>query len=464
MKKKIYFIVLLISSINAVGQKYKFTFGWYPYLQSGESYTLKIGNNQIDKYYQKYDGAFEFKDYELQLNPTDHLRFELDVPNTGCAFIPGQFFDFSIQEILLGYDTLDDGCYGTGEIINFKPSELILNSIMIPEYPEGNPAHYTICTNAQLEIFANIPNKNPIIQAENYYPTSAFHWQYSIDDKETWIDVPEYIIQNGVSTKNTSYNTPKLTISMGEIIGSNHKDYYNKLIFFQLGCNVTTYLNDPDKGYHYQNNTSYASLDYGVLYLPCAPVIDGDIVLETPDCNYQHIKEIKIPFDRDLEDKEELRDMSLYNDITPGTPVKTINTSIIYTNKTFFFPVDDVTLIPKANYQIKYVSYKNDKPRAAEISNFFEYKTPPALTFKIKSDNPACHDGKVDIAIEADGGTPPYYYDDLNGETEIINGDLQIKRIQFDAADKDKTTVELKELELKEYNIKVTDANKCIER
>ena len=462
--RKIYFIALLISSINAAGQKYKFTFGWHPILNGGESYSLKVGNNQIDKYYQTYNGMYEYKDYELQLSPTDHLRFELDAVTQACAFIPDQFFDFSIQGILLGNDTYDDGCYGTGEIINFKPSEIVLNSPMAPEYPSGNPAHYTICSGAQLEIFANIPNKNPIVDAENYYPPSAFHWQYSIDDKETWIDVPEYIIKNGVSTKNTSYNTPKLTVSMGEIIGLNHKDFYNKTFFFQLGCNVITVLNDPDRGYYYQTNTSYASLDYGVLYLPCTPFVDGDVVLETPDCSYQSIKEIKIPFDRDLEDKEELRDMSLYNDITPGTPVKTINTSIIYTNKTFFFPVDDVTLISGAKYQIKYVAYKNDKPRASEISNLFSYTPPRHLAFKVKAYNPACHNGLISINIEAEGGIPPYFYDDLNGEAELVNGQPEIKRIRFDASDENKTTVELKDLELKEYKIKVSDANKCIEK
>jgi hypothetical protein len=462
--KKIYFIALLICSINAVGQKYKFTFGWHPVLQAGESYTLKVGNSQIDKYYQKNNGLFEYKDYELQLNPTDHLRFELDdIIISACGWNPGQFFDFSIQKIMLGYQTYDDNCYGSGEIINFKPIEIALNSIMPLEYPSGNPAHYTICSGAQLEIFATIPNKNPIVDAENYYPSEAFHWQYSLN-KETWIDVPEYIIKNGVSTKNNSYNTPKLTSSMDEILGSNHKDFYNKIIYFQLGCNIYTVLNDPDRGYPYQTNTSYADLDYGVLYLPCTPIVDGDITLKTPDCSYQKIKEIKIPFDRDLEEGEELRDMSLYNDIIPGTPLKTINSSVIYENKTFFFPIEDITLIPKANYQIKYVAYKNNKPTAASFSNFFEYNTPPALTFKVNADNPICHDDKVDIIIEADGGTPPYYYDHLNGETEIVNGITQVKKIQFDPADKNKKTVTIQQAELKEYNIKVTDSNNCIEQ
>lgn len=463
--KKLYFIVLLICSINAVGQRYKFTFGWDPYQIVGESYTLKVGNKQIDRYNQKHNGMmYEFIDYELQLNATDHLRFELDAITQACAFIPNQFFDFSIQEIMSGLRTYLDGCYGSGEIINFKPSEIALNSIMTTEYPLGNPAHYTICSGDQLEIFATIPNKSPIVDAENYYPPAAFHWQYSTDNKQTWVDVPEYILKNGVSTKNTSYNNPKLSISMDEILGQNHKEYYNKIIFFQLGCNIRTALYDPDRGYYWQGNTSYASLNNGVLYLPCTPVIDGDIVLETPDCNYQEIKEIKIPFDRDLEDKEELRDMSLYNDITPGTPVKTINTSITYNNKTFYFPVDDVTLISKANYQIKYVSYKNDKPRALEISNFFAYNTPPAVTFKVTANNPKCHDGKVDITIEADGGTPPYYYDHLNGETEIVNGISQVKRIRFDTSDKNKKNVTIQHAELKEYNIRITDDNNCIEK
>ncbi|MEL1255894.1 hypothetical protein AAEO57_19020 [Flavobacterium sp. DGU38] len=459
--RKIYFIILLICSINGFGQKYKFTFAWHPVLQAGESYTLKVGNSQIDKYYQKNNGLFEYKDYELQLSPTDNLLFELDdIMISACGWNPGQFMKFSVQNILSG-DVVSDGCWGTGEILYFKPTEIVLNSAMLPESTSGNPPHYTICSGAQLEVFATIANKDPIVEAENYYPPSAFHWQYSIDNKETWINVPEYIVKNGVSTKNTSYNTPKLTASIDEIIGLNHKDFYNKIIYFQLGLDLNAHL-DPH-GMPYRNIT-YASLDYGVLYLKCAPVVDGDIIVKAPDCSYQNITEIKIPFDRDLEEGEELRDMSLYNDITPGTPVKTINTSVTYTNKTFYFPVDDVTLISKANYQIKYVAYKNDKPRALEISNFFTYSAPPALTFKINAENPVCNNDKVDITIEASGGTPPYYYDHLNGETEIIDGVSQVKRIRFDSSDITRTTVELKDLELKKYNIKVTDTNKCIEQ
>jgi hypothetical protein len=458
--KKIYFIVLLICSINATGQKYKFTLGWQPRQESGESYTLTVGNYQSDRYYQKnndvYNGLSEFIDYELQLNPTDHLLFELDdAVNDFCGGINHQVMEFPIHDILFGYFTASDGCWGTGEIINFRPTEIVLNSTMIPEYSSGNPPHYTICSGAQLEIFATIPNKNPIVKAENYYPPLVFHWQYSIDNKKSWIDVPEYIVKNGVSTKNTSYNTPKLTASIDEIIGLNHKDYYNKTIYFQLGCNINvTYVTNPNSIYYNQQNTSYASLDYGVLYLKCTPIVDGDIIVKAPNCSYQDIKEIKIPFDRDLEENEELRYMSLYNDITPGTPLKTIESSVIYKNKTFLFPVEGLTLQPNVNYQINYVAFKNDKPRASESSKYFQYKQPTPVTFEIKkADNPKCNNDQVEVVIDAHGGTGEYqfYVDDIEQKAPKLSKEIDnyyhIKGLSPSAIN----------------NIKVTDTNGCIE-
>ncbi|MFB9110660.1 hypothetical protein [Flavobacterium gyeonganense] len=185
-----------------------------------------------------------------------------------------------------------------------------------------------------------------------------------------------------------------------EITDENHNDYYNKIIFFQFNYNIPIVLNDPDTGYYYQANTSYASLDYGVLYLSCEPIVYGDIRLKTPICYYQKIKEIKIPFDRDLEE-EELKYMSLYS---------------------------ETTLFPNENYQIKYWAFKNNKPRVSGISNFFSYDTLPPLPFKIKADNPICYKAKVDITIETGRGKPPHFYNDLNEETEMLT---KIKRFRL---------------------------------
>ena len=422
--KKLYLIILLISSINAVGQKYKFTVGWQPVLQNGDYYTLKVGNSQIDKYYQKIDNVtndidYEYIDYELQLNPTDHLYFELPGATHSCGNIPGQFMDFSIQDILLATNTISDGCWGTGGILNFKPSEIVLNSLMIPEYISGNPVHYTICSGAQLEIFANIPNKNPIVDAQNYYPPSAFHWQYSID-KENWIDMPEYIVKNGVSIKNISYNTPKLTASIDEIIGLNHKDYYNKTIFFQLGRNTSEILPDPVKGYKLQN-ISYANLDYGVLYLPCTPIIKEPIVYVNPKCNGGTFQKLKVIFDRNLETGEKF-DIMQVRENEESSPIllalsdnQTIDNLVdehtVPPTFSYTFPVSK---IGNGTYHIEYETTKNNIIRAliSDFSPSFTVKIPDPLTFTItQQSNIECNEERTgSIYVTAAGGTPPYYY------------------------------------------------------
>ncbi len=72
---------------------------------------------------------------------------------------------------------------------------------------------------------------------------------------------------------------------------------------------------------------------------------------------------------------------------------------------------------------------------------------------------------ETDIFIRINPLDSPYFYDDLEGTTEIINGETKIKRIQFNPSDEKSNKVSIPLLNPKSvYTIKVTDFNYCIEK
>jgi len=364
--------------------------------------------------------------------------------NNGNIQIPQYPSTQSIGNLIQNSNTnlLISGCFGNAFFSGFKPNNMSIHNLS---------ATNDVCAGEKLNLAA-LPAG---------YPPEAYNWQYSLDNQLTWITVPQKLI-NGIST-NRSTNS---NFSIYDILGADHINYF-RAIYFRIGY----------PGRPFSANT------IRINYIPCAPLVT-DVDFKGPQCSGALIQKLEITFDRPLDDTKSENLYQLYvrettNNLPPikSTPMFLISDATYPSDSktcTYSNFENFTSLESGREYEIIYqakVKHPTDNNPTIKILKGvlvgpepFTYYDPKPLTFKIKSDNPACHDGKVDIAIEADGGTPPYYYDDLNGETEIINGDLQIKRIQFDAADKDKTTVELKELELKEYNIKVTDANKCIER
>jgi hypothetical protein len=94
----------------------------------------------------------------------------------------------------------------------------------------------------------------------------------------------------------------------------------------------------------------------------------------------------------------------------------------------------------------------------------FYYQPPEPLTFVVSKTTPICLDGVGALTITASGGTIPYYYDDLNGETETVNGITTVKRIIFNENDEEQKTVTIANLPSTiPYKIKVTDYNNCID-
>lgn len=449
--KKIYLIILLISSINAIGQKYKFTMSWDPLQQVGGYYKLLgTGGYQIDYYSQNNNGQIHYKDYELQLNANEYLSFELGLD--GCNDPYHQLPTFFITDLMQGYNSSEESCGGRGEISDFRPTEIVLNSGMILEYPQGNPPHYTICGGEQLNMYATILNK-PTILPKNYYPPQAFHWQYSLDNKNSWINVPDKILQEGILKNNPDYNTPTLiTNTMEQIIGANHKIYYNSIIYFRLGGIV-----------------SFASLTHGVLYSPCTPVVTNLEYLK-PDCS-KDTGSVIITFDRGLLlPNEELRYVKL---LKKGDPqyINNLSTQPIlnnFTGNTLIFP-NIPSGLANGEYYFTYQAYigsgNSGIPKGIMDSagkTFTFVKVENLVTSISKIVDTSCY-GSSDgsLVLNVKGGTPKStglkynYFVDNNPtsnvieETDALTGSTIATISGFSAKS--------------DYKIKVTDEKGCNE-
>jgi hypothetical protein len=457
--KKIYLIVLLISTINAIGQNYKFTMKWDPLQQVGGYYRLLgTGGYQIDYYSQNNNGQIQYKDYEIKLDSKDfkdYLSFELVLNSCNDPYTQPPIYFITD---LLKYGENQGGyenCGGNGTIMNFTTTEIFLDSQMSLEYPQGNPPHYKICAGEQLAINAKILNK-PNILAEGYYPPEAYHWWCFLDSDKTWREVPDKILKDGILVDNLDYNKPRLNNTMEEIIGPDHEKYYNTIIYFHLGRN-----NPP------------ASLNYGVLYSPCAPVVQGKITYEAPNCSDGSIKSITIPFDRELEEKglpgeELLKDMAIRNSDPPFNIIKQITQPVTYQGKTYSFPTDGLNLTSGKTYYITYQSFKNGIPRGSmhNINDSFTYIAPQPLAFTITANNATCFNDNGKISITAHGGTGDYYYYSLDGGANKIQ--FTNKTVET-TQDNIITRTGIQDISLpvsdqnKIYNIKVSDINGCLE-
>lgn len=449
--KKLYLLFFLGFGLNGFGQtipSYTYLFyqnitdnidyEWYEYNEylynpSNSSFVDMTGPDNF--FLNSPRGTFVNYNVPVDLN-TNTYRFRL----WGYITFGGELDDFynviSIQDLLKGsvYTQLRGEAYSV-----LTPNNLSISNLGTTD----------VCAGEMLNLAATPGGFH------NY----VYHWQYSLDGQITWNDVPEKVL-NGQNMTNTE--TTRFAIY--DLLGNDHKNHFGP-IDFRIGYNQDRMLS---------SNTIQ------INYNPCAPIVT-DVDFKGPECSGDVIQKLEISFDSPL---DAIKGESLYQLYAKET---VNNTGIIKTTPMFL--VSDVTY-PANTKTYSYSNISNfaslENGREYEIiyqaqvkhptdpsikilkgvlvgSKPFTYYDPSPLTFKIKAANPMCHDDKVDITIEANGGIPPYYYDDLNGETEMINGASQIKRIQFDASDINKKTVVIPQAEVKEYNIKVTDANKCIE-
>ena len=324
---------------------------------------------------------------------------------------------------------------GNFYVQSFKPNV----NIFLPA--NRNPANgtKTICANEQFGVQA-FPQG---------FPPEIYNWQYSLDNKNTWLDVPEEF---------HVYN-PNFTIS--DLLGSNHLNYIGKTIYFRMGYNSMVFAE---------------GLTFPLIYSACAPLVN-DIEYLPPLCFGDNVRDVTVTFDRDLYSEEELRYFQL-KAVNPATNLPDGTPSIIYPffsegdpNNGLITKFDEKSpgvytysllnfrgLNPDATYQIQYQAFQNNASKGLSISpetENFKYTEPEPLKFQIvKADNPICADNFVEIAIDVSGGTGDYkFYVDGVEKTnpkpvKEADGYYHIRGLIPTASN----------------NIKVMDKNNCIEK
>ncbi|WP_456315331.1 SprB repeat-containing protein [Pseudomonas shirazensis] len=323
----------------------------------------------------------------------------------------------------IGPNTLS--CAGTVSIGNFRPNGLVISKPNYELYPSGKytPPEYIAGQQLDLIVTNGFPTR---------YPDVAYHWQYSLDNKVTWIDVP--------AAKN---NTPTPQFTMEDLMGSDHVKHFG-LIDFRIGYS----------GRPFTNNT------YQILYSPGAPLIEK-IAYKGPVCGGDNIKTLEVFFSRDLFVNEDLSPLYVQKKyLTVITPLQSQPAveKLEYDAATGYYKysfVNLTTLEHGAEYEIKYQArIKKAEPRgvikSSELQTFFYYE-PQIFAYSITDhQKPSCiggNDGFIEITIT--NGTGPYnfYIDNNKTNAVLLNGKYYLQNLTS-----------------KDYKIKVTDVQNCIDK
>ncbi|MBB1194059.1 hypothetical protein DNC80_10335 [Flavobacterium sp. SOK18b] len=195
-----------------------------------------------------------------------------------------------------------------------------------------------------------------------------------------------------------------------------------------------------------------------------APKIISTTSPNFTSCSYSKDGSVTFTFERELQQGEQYEMTLLYEN---GRAVLNGNKRI---------PKDSMTTpttytwnnLDAEKYILTYQTKKiigNSELMSDPEQKSFTISSPTNLEFTVSANNPLCNNGGTNLIIEAIGGSPPYFYDDLEGTTELINGETKIKRIQFNPSDELSNQVSIPLLNTKSvYTIKVTDSKFCIER
>lgn len=312
-------------------------------------------------------------------------------------------------------------CIGTMLVNNFKPNGLSISKInpaIPPEYIAGE----------QLNLIAVTPGP-----ATNRFPDAAYHWQYSLDNKVTWIDVPL-----------SMSNKPNPSFTIGDLLGENHVNHFGP-IDFRLGYSNRPFTNP-----------------YRITYKP-GTVILKDRTYEAPDCYNDDVKSLIAYFDRKLDSGEILSILHIvpYPKPNPSTPmlVQPIVSALTFDANTgwykYSFNIPPGTNLENRKYVIEYQSEVNGQPKGTlAIGEPFTYQNPEPVKFEIKQAlDPLCNNDSVEIALNVTGGTESYkfYVDGVEKTpTPVKEGDgyYHIRGLVPTATN----------------NIRVTDTKECIEK
>lgn len=425
--KRLFLLLFIISISKGFSQTYSFVLsysaqGSFCSTGSHGGY-IKADNVSI------YDGVTYGSSYPSNFNnraftiKKNYASFEFML-NDGCGSNCNDKQTYSLMNLIKARYVTLWGCNATQRfaIDNFIPNVFIKN------LDTANPGE--ICAGYQLGLAAFptelLPNNAPD------FPAEVYHWVYSLDNQQTWIEVPTFI--NGLRTN----DIPNTTFSIQQILGDNHINYFNKIIYFKLA---------------YGNAGPLA-----IKYSPCAPIAEN-VVYTAPKCNDDDIEKIEVFFDRNFVPGEDFSTIYVVN----SNPLKAtihfqtynITTLILdaATNKYKYTFTNPGKLEMGEFYGVKYQGRKNGNNTGSlpSTSAPFQYSNPQKLSFNISNQqDPNCvgsNDGFIEITITS--GTAPFHFykDDSEIYPESSGGKYYIRN-----------------LNTKDYSIKVTDAAGCIDK
>jgi hypothetical protein len=422
-------LLFLGFGLNGFGQTY--TLNLHVYVTKGvASVNSNVGGNV---YTFTNPNNYGSQDYpNLTTIQGNSFTFSLSTNSGACS--QNLSVTKSLLELLRDNFALQSCPTGSGYYGNFYPNGLIPNGIII----KNRNSTTEVCSGEQLELDANSPN---------IFPNEVYHWQYSLDNKTYWYDVP--------ASKNNSASTK---FSINDFLGSNIHNYFDKIIYFRLGYGQNKQFTTP----------------LGITFKPCAPIITK-IIYEKPQCQGDPITKLNIVFDRKLDDTkgEILSLISVKNTINNPTPINTtplmqvIDQTYPESSKTYVYSnfANLSKLENSHNYNIEYQVQINDPNDASKKINKgtlispsildFKHIEPTQINFVIKkADNPKCNNDQVEIVIDASGGTGNYtfYIDDIEQKAPKLSKEIDnyyhIKGI----------------IPIATNSIKVTDTNGCIDK
>ncbi|WP_433763340.1 hypothetical protein [Flavobacterium ginsenosidimutans] len=362
--------------------------------------------------YDEYSGVPNFQTFGLTIKSTC-------LSNTGVSSCGGdQSRTISAATFIKNGTATLFGCLDERFAIDgFKPNVTISNASTTPS---------ELCAGEQLSL-------------EAYpfgFPAEAYHWQYSLDNAITWIDVPLNISGRQVNDKEI------LNISLQELIGTTHTNYINKQVLFRLG---------------YSQNRPFTDA-LTINYKPCAPVIDS-FVYVGPNCYDDNVQSLDVYFDRQLRTNEQIQIIYAKNADPAIATIFFQNEAVITQfvfdtqKQKFKYSFPELGKLENNNfYNIEYQASENGILKGYLVSTQtpFKYTNPEKLSFSTKGELPSCvrgNDGFIEITITS--GTSPFHF--YKNEEEVIpeysNGKYYIRNLSQG-----------------NYNIVVTDTSNCIDK
>jgi hypothetical protein len=324
-------------------------------------------------------------------------------------------------------------CIGTVILKNFRPNGLAMSKPGYDPNPNGVPTPLEIIAGQTVDLVVTKPTS-----ATNF-PSLVYHWQYSLDNQATWIEVPNTVI-NGFPTNYVQ--NPRFT--MENILGADHINHFGTIHF--------------SVGYGNRLFTNVITVDYS----------PGTLVLKDrkyfpPDCNKDRVKSIVAYFDRDLKPNEILSTLQVipYPKVNGDSPKfsQPVVNALVYDTETqwykYTFDLSQADNLENRYYVIEYQSKLNGVPRGTlAIGAPFLYEDPTPVKFEIKQAlDPLCNNNSVEIALNVTGGTESYkfYVDGVEKTPTPVkeaDGNYHLRGLNPNAAN----------------IIKVTDTKGCIEK